>query len=229
MPVTPDIPKAEALVIELTNAFRATSKLQGLRSEPALTTAARDYARFLAATTIFSHEADGRRPIERIKAAGYKPCTTAENLAWMSDTRGFATGDLATRMVDGWKGSPPHRKNMELPLVTETAVAIVKARGEEKYISVQLFGRPASLQFSFEIENGGGRAVAYALAGNQMRIEPNTMVRHTICEPGEVAFVTRPGSFRSKPVTARYAASDGQVYRLTAGPSGEVAIAVGSR
>ena len=141
----------------------------------------------------------------------------------------FETNDLATRMVDGWKGSPPHRKNMELPQVTEIGMAIVKVRSEQKYIGVQLFGRPASLQFSFEIENTGSRAVAYVLAGKDLTIEPNMLVRHTICEPGEVAFATAPGGIAAKAAKARYEARDGQVYRLTAARGGEVTVVVGSR
>ena len=66
MPVMPDIPKVEAAIVEQTNAFRAGNKLGAVVSEPALTKAAGDFARFLAASTIFSHEADGRRPVDRI-------------------------------------------------------------------------------------------------------------------------------------------------------------------
>ena len=226
MPIMPDIPKAEAAIVELSNVFRASSKLAVVKSEPALTRAARDYAKFLAATTIFSHEADGRRPIDRIKAAGYQPCSTAENLAWMSDGRGFETRDLAMRMVEGWKNSPPHRKNLELPYVTETGVAIAKVRGEDKYISVQLFGRPAALQYTFQIENTGGTAVDYSAFGKDMRIENNTMIRHTACEPGEVAFQIKPGGLLSKANIVRQEARDAHVYKLTRGTSGDIIVEV---
>jgi hypothetical protein len=226
MPITPDIPKAEVAIVELTNAFRATSGLQALKRDPALTTAAQGYARFLAASTAFSHEADGRRPADRIKAAGYQACTSAENLAWVSDSRGFATHDLATQMVEGWKASPPHRKSMELPLVTETGVAIVKTRSEEKYIGVQLFGRPASMQYTFEIENRGSQAVPYSLAGEAMRVEPNMLVRHTLCEPTEITFETKAGGLVSKPTTARFETKGAQVYRLTSGKGGTIAVQI---
>lgn len=229
MPITPDIPKVEVAIVELTNVFRASVKQQSVKIDAALTRAARDYARFLAASTVFSHEADGRRPIDRIKAAGYLPCSTAENLAWMSDSRGFETQDLAVKMVEGWKGSPPHRKNMELPLVTQTGVAVVKARSEEKYVAVQLFGRPASLQYKFEIVNNAGRPVAYSIAGQEMQIEPNILVRHTACEPGEVAFQVKRGGLLAKAVTARYPAQDGQVFRLTGNGNGQINVEVGGR
>lgn len=226
MPVLPDIPKAEIAIVELANAFRATQKLSAVKSDPVLTRAARDFARFLAASTIFSHEADGRRPADRIKAAGYQACSTAENLAWMSDSRGFETRDLATRMVEGWKASPPHRKNLELAHVTETGVAIAKVRGQEKYMAVQLLGRPTSLQYSFQIENLAGRAVDYAAFGKSLKIEPNTMVQHTVCEPGEVTFQLAPGGLLSKPAISRFETKGGHVFRLTRSAAGDIGVEV---
>lgn len=216
MPITPDIPLAETAIIEQTNAFRATARLGSVRSEPVLARAARDYANFLSAATLFSHEADGRRPIDRIKAAGYEPCAVAENLAWHSDPRGFETLELATRNVEGWKGSPGHRKNLLMEHATQVGVAIAKARREEKYFAVQLFGRPASLQFSFEIHNRAGRSVAYAVDREGAAVEPMTVVRHTVCAPAEVTFQLRPGSLLARNPTARYAIKSGAVFRLTA-------------
>lgn len=229
MPILPDIPKAEAAIVELANAFRTTSKLHAVKGDPALTRAARDFAGFLAATTIFSHEADGRRPADRIKAAGYKACSTAENLAWMSDSRGFETRDLAHRMVEGWKGSPPHRKNLELPHVTDTGVAIAKVRGQDRYMAVQLFGRPASLQYTFQIENLAGRTVNYAAFGKSLKIEPNTTVQHTVCEPGEVSFQLAPGGLISKPSTSRFDTKEGNVFRLTRSSTGDIGVEVRSK
>lgn len=229
MPIIPDIPLAEAAVIAQTNAFRVTSALPAVVGQPTLTKTARAYAGFLAASTVFSHEADGRRPIDRIKAAGYKPCATAENLAWMLDSRGFETVDLATKLVEGWKASPPHRKNLMMAGATETGVAIVKARREEKYFAVQLFGRPASLQFTFEIENRSGKEVVYAVGGEDLRIASATLMRHTLCEPAEVAFQVKPGGLLAKAVTARYPAKGGQVFKLGPAKAGEIKVTVEQR
>lgn len=229
MPISPDIPKAEAAIIEMTNAFRRGNALGTVASEPLLTKAAREYARFLAAAPIFSHEADGRRPVDRIKSAGYQPCRSAENLAWMLDSRGFETRDLANRMVEGWKDSPPHRENLMLAHVTETGVAIAKVKAEEKYISVQLFGRPVSLRYTFQIENNAGRAVAYKVAGQSLELKPNMLVQHTACEPGDVEFRIRDGGILAKAATARYEARDGQVYKLTRVKSGEISVEAGAK
>lgn len=216
MPITPDLPRAEAAIIDQTNAFRKAEGLGPVKGEPLLTRAAREYAHFLAAAPLFSHEADGRRPVDRIKAAGYQPCSSAENLAWHSDTRGFETMQLAIANVEGWKGSPGHRKNMLMEHATETGVAIVKARREEKYFAVQLLARPLSLQYSFRIENGAGRTVDYALGEQRERIEPRVLVTHTACTPTQVTFTLKPGGILSKPVTSRYEAKGGVVFRLTA-------------
>ena len=188
MPLTPDLPKVEIAIVEMTNVFRKEQALGSVKPEPTLTRTAREYARFLAAATVFSHEADGRRPADRIKAAGYAACGSAENLAWMLDSRGFETRDLALRMVEGWKGSPPHRKNLLMTGATETGVAIAKVTGAEKYMAVQLLARPQSLQYGFRIENGSGRAVGYTLGGKAEDLPANGVVRYTLCEAATLTF-----------------------------------------
>jgi hypothetical protein len=226
MPITPDIPKVEAAIVAQTNEFRATGKLQAVNVSPALTTAARAFAKFLAAAPIFSHEADGRRPVDRIKAAGYEPCATSENLAWRSDPRGFETLALATQLVDGWKASPGHRKNLLMGHATQTGVAVVKASREQKYFAVQLFARPAALSYTFEVVNTAGRAVTYAIGGRESRIEPRIVRQHTECEPVDLTFEIKSGGLLAKGATARFEAKGGQVYRLTAGKGGEIAVEV---
>lgn len=228
MPITPDLPQAEIAIVEMTNEFRREHKLGVLKTEPALGKAAREFARFLAAATVFSHEADGRRPSDRIKAAGYAACTTAENLAWLLDSRGFETRDLALRMVDGWKNSPPHRKNLMLAHVTETGVAIHKVTGAEKYVSVQLFGRPISMQYQIEVENRAGRKVAYTLSGQRLEAEASTLVRHTVCDPADIVFETKPGGLVAKAETTRFEAKGGTVYRLSRDTSGTIRVEAAS-
>lgn len=228
MPVMPDIPKAEIAIVEQTNAFRVANKLQAVRAVPPLAKAARDFAAFLSSSTLFSHEADGRRPVDRIKAAGYAPCATAENLAWHSDPRGFETLKLATATVEGWKNSPGHRKNLLMDHATETGVAIVKARREEKYFAVQLFGRPDALKYSFQIENSAAREVVYRLAGETTRIAPRQIVTHTVCAPAEIAIDVKVGGILTKAVTSTYQAKGGQVYRLT-GKGSEIGVEVGGK
>ena len=197
--------------------------------DPALTGAARTYGEFLAASTLFSHEADGRRPVDRIKAAGYQPCSVSENLAWRSDPRGFETLALATQMVQGWKTSPGHRRNLLMEHAIETGVAIVKARREEKYFAVQLFARPAALRYTFAVENRAERAVVYTLGDQETRLAPHQIMTHTACQPVVVAIETKPGGPLTKAVSARYEAKGGQVYRLSGAKGGDIAVEVGTK
>ncbi len=234
MPIMPDLPKAEAAIIEQTNVFRAANALGNLKPEPQLTKAARAYAQFLAGTTIFSHEADGRRPADRIRLAGYKACSSAENLARLGHSNGFETVQLATMMVEGWQNSPGHRRNMLMASATETGVAIVKARVAppsedrrlETYVSVQLLARPEALKFEFRVENDTGRTVSYTLGTEKKQLEPRYRVTHTLCEAALLAIETQPGGILSKAVTARYEARNGQVFQLKAGKSGGVEVEV---
>jgi uncharacterized protein YkwD len=115
-----------------------------LRTNPELEKAARDFALYMARTGEFDHDAGGTTPASRVKAAGYDYCRVAENIARHYSSRGFTTPGLAGELVEGWKNSPGHRKNMLQPDVTETGVAIAHRRhdGVDDFYSVQLFGRP---------------------------------------------------------------------------------------
>jgi Cysteine-rich secretory protein family len=231
--LTPDIAKTELAIIELTNVFRAEQKLAPVKSNPALTAAARAYAKFLASSEMFSHTADGRQPQDRVKAAGYEYCRTAENLALNLDSRGFQTAQLARDAVEGWKNSPGHRKNLEAPHVTEIGVGIAKSKTEEKYLSVQLFGRPMSLQYEFKIMNEAGVPVSYRYNGETQTVGPRIIVTHTACDPGEITFV------RSSTQTARVQAdratdvnfptNNGDTFSLVAAPGGGVRVDVNAR
>jgi hypothetical protein len=185
-----------------------------------LTKAARAYAEFLAKSQRFSHTADGRRPADRTKAAGYAACQVAENLASNLDSRGFESRQLAREAMEGWKSSPGHRKNMLLPHATEIGVAVAKAKREQKYLSVQVFGRPQALSYKFKINNEATETVHYAFGGSPHEIRPRTLVTHTSCLPGEIAFRPAGNALTGKTLNARYRARDGDVYVLRSSGSG---------
>jgi len=148
-----------------------------LRRNPRLDQAARSFAAYLARSGKFSHTADGRQPADRIKAAGYRYCQVAENLALNVDTRGFRTPQLAETVVTGWKNSPGHRRNMLMKSMTEIGVAVVRATPEHRYLSVQLFGRPDSLKFKFQVRNNSRVNVTYTSFnrdGTPLRAELDT-------------------------------------------------------
>lgn len=208
-----DIAKAEVAIVEMTNAFRRENGAGEVKREPTLDRAAQQYADFLAKSGLFSHEADGRRAADRIKAAGYEACASAENLSSLQRANGFETAELAVRVVDGWKTSPGHRRNLLMEAATETGIAVVKAKAAEKYVSVQLFGRPLSLQYEFKVANEGGRAVNYTFGGERVSIAPRETITHTACAPGDVAFAA--GAMGAKSAAAKFPARPGLKLRLS--------------
>lgn len=207
---TPDLPQVEIAIVEMTNAARREHRLGAVERDPELTRAARGYAEFLTTSTTFSHTADGRDPTDRAKAAGYQPCVISENLSSNLDTRGFETRQLARDAVEGWMNSPGHRANLLAEHVVDIGVAVAKAPGEERYVSVQLFGRPFSLSYQFRVNNASGQTVTYAFRNESYEIRPRYMTRHTACLPGEIAF-HKPGS---EDVAAHYQARDGDIFVL---------------
>ena len=185
----PDLPRTELAIVEMTNAFRRESKLGEVKPNAALTVAARAFAQYLAKTGKFAHEADGRGPGERVVASGYQYCQVAENLAMNLDSRGFETRALARAVVEGWKGSPPHRANLLTPSATEIGVGLARAPDPDpKFISVQLFGRPQSLKVEFRIENQAGTPVRYVLGEEVHTLPPRTIVTHVSCDPQRLTF-----------------------------------------
>jgi Cysteine-rich secretory protein family len=225
---TPDLPKVEAAIVQLTNIFRREQGLAAVSPNIVLRKAAEDFARYLARTGTFSHTADGRQPGDRAKAAGYDFCIVSENLASNLDSRGFETQQLARDAVEGWKGSPGHRKNMVEPNVSEIAVAVAKAPGEEKFLSVQLFGRPISQRYDFTVSNASEWPVAYTFAGRSFTVEERRIITHTECVPGTLAFVSAGSWLTKQKLDAAFPISPGAGFLIepAAGSSGVVVRAV---
>lgn len=223
-PVTPDLPRTEIAIVELTNAFRKEHKLAPVTPNLRLKSAAQAYAEFLAKSNLFSHTADGRQPSDRIREAGYTFCQVAENLSLNLDSRGFETGQLAREAVEGWKASPDHRRNMLTPFVTEIGIGIAKSRTEEKYLSVQLFGRPDSLKYTFRISNLSSLPVTYQHGEQQHQLKPRVTVRHTTCIPAELVIRNAGDGPAAKAINARYQARDGDVFEVRSGANGGVAV-----
>lgn len=219
----PDLPRTETAIVELTNEFRRQNSLPALKQNGALAAAAQAFATYLARTAKFAHEADGRKPAERARASGYHYCIVAENLALNQRSAGFRTRDLATEAIEGWKNSPPHRAAMLQPHVVDIGVGI--ARGPErdpKFISVQLFGRPDSLKYRFEIENRSGATVAYRFGENLLTVPTATRVTHTACTPSRVTFDVPSAS-------SAYEPKDGTQFLLQRDPNGAPSLVVSEK
>ncbi len=223
-----DTRDAERDIIDQTNAFRADNGLSSVVPNAILTAEARAFASFLAGAAVFSHTADGRTPSERAAVAGYRSCALAENIARIQGLQGergrqgVTADSLADRFVTGWERSPGHRRNMLDADVTETGVGVVAAPGADIFASVQVFGRPESMRYSFRIENLSGASVGYAFDGRAQRLDPRTSVMYTACASALLSFDPRVVRGADQPLRAEGDA----VYRLRSSPGGVILLEI---
>lgn len=104
---------------DVINAYRKEHGLKPLKLSPELTEAAKAHARDLAKWDRISHYgSDGSNPWDRVKRAGYKARLAAENVG---------TGQIDfNEVMNGWKDSPGHNKNLLLPDADHMGVALVQ-------------------------------------------------------------------------------------------------------
>jgi uncharacterized protein YkwD len=197
----PDLSEAEGEIVRRMNEFRLKNGLEELKTDSKLQKAASYLAAFMARTNKYGHEADGNHPWERVALFGYDYCVVAENIAFQMKSTGFETKELAGKFFEGWKRSPPHRKNMLQPHITETGVAIGHAPGSDRYYAVQLFARPQSDAIQFQVTNRTDELIEYTVgAANGHKVEsdeaesdrqafelpPRATMSHTRCLPAHV-------------------------------------------
>jgi len=133
----------EQKVIEATNAFRGSRGLAGLRPTVTLIRIAQGHARNMARQDRYGdsdrngHVLDGRDMEFRIRAGGYAFARVAENVGYQLNRR-----DPVASMMQGWRESAGHRRNMLLEEITQIGVGAAQGRSGRWYF-VQLFGRPA--------------------------------------------------------------------------------------
>jgi uncharacterized protein YkwD len=178
---TPADDGAARQLLDRTNRLRAQNGLAELKAQPQLAAAAMQFARYMADSDRYSHEADGRQPPQRAQAAGYAYCLVSENIAFASDSRGFDANGLAARLFDGWRDSPPHRRNMLDGELTEVGIAAAYSQRSKRHYAVQLFGRPRTQALRFSLANATTEAVHYELAGRRYEIAPGVVRNHEQC------------------------------------------------
>lgn len=116
-------------LVQAMNAERTARGLPPLAENTALANAAGHHAQDMARRGYLAHASpDGRRPGDRIRAAGFDWCVAAENIA-------FAQADAA-ETVAAWMGSAGHRANILNPAATHTGAAIAVARGRPYWVAV---------------------------------------------------------------------------------------------
>jgi uncharacterized protein YkwD len=189
-PKQPDVARVEGAVIDGTNDFRRAEGRQALKRNAELEATARAFAEYMARTGKFDHGADGSTPAARAERHGYDYCFVAENISRQYSTAGFGTAELARQLVEGWKQSPGHRRNMLEPDVVETAVAIAHRtyKGYQDYYAVQLFGRPKSARIEFQVRNGSESTIRYRIGERSFSVSPRHAQIHTECGVPRLAF-----------------------------------------
>ncbi len=225
--LVPDLPQVEQHIVEITNKARQEQNLAPLKVNAILARAARAYAERVAKSGIFSHTADGRTPAQRAESAGYKHCDISENLAMDQSSKGFDTGALALQAIAGWMNSPPHRANIMRASATEIGVGVARAPGPKpKFISVELFGRPASESYSFKVTNQSNSAISYSFEGKTRELKPGTTSVVTTCSPGQLVFSKASGFFANSAEIARVTPENNRVYTLKSGATGGTTVAI---
>ena len=175
-----------ALIVSQTNEFRKSEQLNPVAVDSDLTAAAQYFANYIARTDRYGHTADGKRPADRATEHAYEYCIVSENIAYQYSSAGFKNGELATKLVEGWKNSPGHRRNMLEPFVVETGVAVAQSANTGYYYAVQMFGRPKSSSIEFSIENKSDQTIEYTIEERTFPLPPLAKRTHTRCRPPEV-------------------------------------------
>lgn len=190
---TPASGEAAREMVHLSNSFRSREGLPALRPDRALAHAARTFAEYMSQTDRYGHDADGRQPVQRAEQAGYVYCTVAENIAWHLSSRGISHSALAQTFVQGWIESPPHRRNLLAPEVTDIAIAVAQSTGSGRWYAVQMLGRPASLRARLELSNASRQGIRYRVDGRAFSLASGSKRWHEWCAAPRVE-VDLPGA-----------------------------------
>jgi uncharacterized protein YkwD len=177
----PDLAEATRLIIDLSNEFRRAEGAGATQPDAQLTAAARSFANFMARTDRYGHEADGKQPAARAQEHGYRYCIVLENIASLYHSHGFGTQELAERVLQGWKLSPGHRKNLLDREVADIGIAVAQSAASGKYYAVQMFGRPHSKRIEFRVVNGSPSSIDYELDGKSFALPPGATRIHQQC------------------------------------------------
>jgi uncharacterized protein YkwD len=124
----------EQKVLDLVNKERAKEKLPPLKVDEKLCKAARGHAANMARQGKLEHILDGKRPGQRIEAAGYRFLECGENIF-------LASKNNPARVVAGWMESRGHRESILSKDFTETGLGIARTAGGDYYFA-QVFAIP---------------------------------------------------------------------------------------
>jgi len=207
------------LVIALTNEFRAQEGRGKVEVNARLMEASRYFAEYMARTRQLSHGADGSDPAIRARRHGYDYCVVSENIAYRYSSAGFTVRELAHGLVEGWKQSPGHRKNLLDNNVTETGAAVARGSRAGYYYAAQMFGRPASEAIRFSIANRSNVTIRYRVGGTAFTLVPRQTRTHQQCRIDELK-ISWAGKQRETTVKPK----DGDRYAIARTDSGGLSL-----
>ncbi len=143
----------------------------------------------MAGRSHYGHAADGGTPASRASRHGYEHCIISENIAYQYSSAEFAPEELAVSLVEGWKRSPGHRRNMLDPNVSATGVAVARSAKTGYYYAVQMFGLGKASSIRFTIANRSGTTVAYTLGDQRFPLSPRVTRSHERCRPAQLTLL----------------------------------------
>ncbi|OGH61782.1 MAG: hypothetical protein A2848_01635 [Candidatus Magasanikbacteria bacterium RIFCSPHIGHO2_01_FULL_50_8] len=128
-------------VIAHTNRAREVNGVTGmLQQQGQLNAAAAARLADMFQQQYFEHDSpQGVKPSQVAEKAGYDFVQFAENIA-------YGPFKTEAELVDAWMNSPGHRTNILNPVFTEIGVAVGRGKmlGDDVWLGVQLFGKPAA-------------------------------------------------------------------------------------
>ncbi len=208
------IADVERAIVDQTNDFRKSKKLDGVLHDEHLMQAAKDFAEFMARTSKYGHQANGMTPAQRAEAAGYEYCVIRENIAYRMNTGEVTTDGLINVFVQGWIDSPPHRENMLADYVTHTGVAVATT-DDVTYYAVQMFGRPKEAAFQLKLNNESGETKTIVFRANDQRdeveLKPRMILTMSRCFPTNVSITGNEESITVRSATTLNVTVDGLV------------------
>jgi uncharacterized protein YkwD len=130
----------EKALFELLNEARKKEKLPPLALNATLCKAARAHSENMAKQEKMEHVLDGKKPGQRVNAAGYDYRAVGENLA---KAEGDADAPAAppADIHKGWMDSKTHKANILNPKFTEVGLAMARSK-KGTYYYTQVFASP---------------------------------------------------------------------------------------
>jgi uncharacterized protein YkwD len=124
-------------ILKGVNELRAKSDALPLTRNEKLDAAAQKHAENMAKQERLAHRLDGKSVKERILGEGYEARLVAENNAEAP----VGSNKSPAAVVQAWRYSPGHYKNIMHELVTETGIGVAKGKSGRWYFC-QVFAAP---------------------------------------------------------------------------------------